>query len=117
MVTTLTMVVVVLQVSVTAALVVTTVVVTGTVEVTVDAETVIDFTGMEAARITTISGGPVVVDVVVLIDVLAEARASFVLHLSMVNVEKPTVIVKSALTFSNRAKKKKNWNIIIMRYG
>lgn len=53
--------------------------------------------------------------VVVLIVVLAEVVASLVVHLTVVKVVEPTVIVKSALTLSNRAKKIKNLNISMQR--
>lgn len=113
MVETLTTVVVVLKVPVTAAFVVVTVVVTGTVEVTVDGGPVTVFTGVEVDRMRIISGSNVVVDFVVLIAVLAEVVASFVTHLTELKVEEPTVFVKSALTWSNMARKKNMWKIMM----
>ena len=114
-VVTVTMVVVVLNMPVTAALVVITVVVTGTVEVTVDGGPVTVFTGVETDRMRTISGDTVVVAVVALIAVLAEVIANFVAHLTVLKVEELTVRVRSALTFSNRAKKRISLKIIMQR--
>lgn len=49
----------------------------------------------------------------VLMAVLAEVVANFVVHLTVVRMEEPTVIVRSALTLSNRAKKSKTLKTIV----
>lgn len=107
------MVVVVLKVAVTAVFVAVTVFVTRTVEVTVSGEAGTVFTGVETDCMRIVSGGNVVVNVIVLIAVLAEVVASLVVHLTVVRVEEPSVVVKSALTLSNRAKKSKPSKIIM----
>lgn len=112
MVATLTTVVVVLK-SDTAVPVVVTIVVIGTMEVTVDAEAVTDVTGTEEDKIKRISGSSVIVEVVVLMDVLAELPTNFVVHWSVDKVEELIVTVKSALTFSKRVKRRRSSRIIV----
>ena len=85
---------------------------TGTVEVTIDSGPVTVFTGVETGRMRIISGSNVIVDVIVLIAVFAEVVARFVAHLTELKVEEPTVIVKSAVTWSNMARMRKIWKII-----